>query len=377
MLKYYDIQEVGNLKIHGRTINDASPLPLFWTHSGIEVNCTGSELWVTVETDSDFFEPWVASELNGAIMSRQMLLPGTHEICLYRSMTAGVSKNVKFYRELQAMSDDERVHILVKGLKTDGEFLPVREKKLKFEFIGDSITSGEGTFGGREDTEWLAMYMSSSRTYANIIERCMDADCRSISQGGWGVHISWDNDVRHNIPSIYPPVCGLARGSVNEGLGAQREYDYSSWVPNAIIINLGTNDSTSFNMPGQEIPGIGFCKSKVDENGVRDPEDLAKIEQAIVDFLGLLRSKNPTSLLLWAYGMLGDELEPVIKAAMERYGKETKDTNIDYLKLPNTTERTVGSHSHPGYLSHLAAADVLGPYLAKRFDSEYNNNFVF
>ncbi|MCR5279129.1 MAG: GDSL family lipase [Lachnospiraceae bacterium] len=376
MLKSYDIQEISNLKIHGRTIEKASPLPLFWSHSGIEVNCTGSELWVVVETDSDFHEPWVASELNGALLSRQMLLPGTHEICLYRSMVPGVVKNVKFYRELQAMGDDEKVHLLVKGLKTDGEFLPVTDKRLRFEFIGDSITSGEGTYGGREDTEWLSMYMSSSRTYYNIIERCMDAECRSISQGGWGVYVGWDNDVRHNIPGIYEPVCGLSKGPVNEKLGAQNEYDFTSWVPDAIIINLGTNDSTSFNMPGMEVPGVGFCKSRTDENGVRNSEDLAKIRTAIVNFLKLLRQKNPSSLLLWAYGMLGYDLESEIKAAIEEYAKETGDKNVDYLALPDTTERTVGSHSHPGFLSHLAAADVLGPYLAKHFNAEYNNNFV-
>ncbi len=376
MLKTYDIQDVSNLKIHGRTIETASPLPLFWSHSGIEVNCTGSELWVLVETDSDFQEPWVASELNGALLSRQMLLPGTHEICLYRSMVPGVTKNVKFYRELQAMGDDERVHILIKGLKTDGEFLPVVPRRLRFEFIGDSITSGEGSYGGREDTEWLAMYMSSSRTYYNIIEKCMDAECRAISQGGWGVYISWDNDVRHNIPSIYTPVCGLARGPVNEKLGAQREYDFSSWIPDAIIVNLGTNDSTSFNMPGMDVPGVGFCKSRVDGNGVRNAEDLGKIENAIVEFLRLLRAKNPSSLIVWAYGMLGLDLKPVILAAMDRYRRESGDDNIDYLELPNTTERTVGSHSHPGYQAHLAAADVLGPYLARRFDAVYDNNFV-
>ncbi len=376
MLKTYDIQKVPNLKIHGRTIEDASPLPLFWSHSGIEVNCTGSELWIDVECDYDFFEPWIYTELNRTMMARQMLYPGNNHICLYRSMVPGVTKNVRFYRELQAMNDDPKVHILVKSLSTDGEFLPVSEKKLKFEFIGDSITSGEGSYGGREDTEWLAMYMSSSRNYVNLIERTMDADCRSISQGGWGVYVGWDNDRTHNIPRIYEPVCGMANGEFNEKLGAKREYDYSSWVPDAIIINLGTNDSTSFNMPGMEVPGYGFCKSRTDENGVRNKEDLEAIRKAITEFLKLLRKKNPSSLLLWAYGMLGDELKPIILEGMDAYRKETGDENIDFLDLPNTTEITVGSHSHPGFLSHLAATRVLGKYLAKRFKAEFNDNFV-
>ncbi|MBO7634903.1 MAG: hypothetical protein J6S72_11090 [Lachnospiraceae bacterium] len=70
MLKEYDIMQVPNLKIHGRIAEAGSPLPLFCTHSGIEVNCTGSELWVDVECEYDFHEIWVAGEVNRALMFR-------------------------------------------------------------------------------------------------------------------------------------------------------------------------------------------------------------------------------------------------------------------------------------------------------------------
>ena len=363
MLKYYDIQKIPDLKIHGRTVEDASPLPLFWNHAGIEVNCTGSELWIELDCDYDFHEIWVAVEINHALMARQMLYPGHNSLCLYRSMVPGVVKNVRFYRELQAMNDDPKVHLLVEGLKTDGEFLPVEDRRLKLEFIGDSITSGEGSYGCRTDTEWLSMYMSSSRNYVNLIEKMMDADCRAISQGGWGVYTGWDNDRRHCMSSVYTQICGAARGELNEKLGAQREYDFSSWIPDAIIINLGTNDDSSFNMPGMEVPGFGFCKSRTDESGHRNEEDLKAIGDAIVGFLKLLRQKNPDSLHLWVYGMLGNNMEPVIRSAMDRYKKENGDENIDYLPMPDTDKFTVGAHSHPGFAGHLAAAKLLGKYL--------------
>ncbi len=371
MQKFYDILEIPNLKIHGRTV-EQSPLPLFWNHAGIEVNCTGSELWIDLETDCGFHEPWIAYEINEALMSRQMLLPGEHSLCIYRSMVPGVVKNVRFYRELQAMSEDDKCHVLVKGLRTDGEFLPVKAPTLKLEFIGDSITSGEGSYGALEDTEWLAMYMSSSRHYANIIEKAMNADARVISQGGWGIYTGWDNDVRHNIPSIYTPVCGLATGEFNERLGAAREYDFSSWVPDAIIVNLGTNDASAFNLPALEVPGHGLCKMRKDETtGVRNPEDEKKIFDAEIAFLKLLRKKNPTSHILWVYGMLGNDLEGVITGALSEYSKQTGDGNVAYLALPDTTEETVGSHSHPGYKSHLVSARVLGKYLSEKFNVPY------
>jgi len=100
MLKEYDIMQVPNLKVHGRIEKPSSPLPLFGTHSGIEVNCTGSELWVDVECEYDFHDVWVAGEVNRALMFRQMLMPGKNSICLFRSMINGPVKNVRFYREL-------------------------------------------------------------------------------------------------------------------------------------------------------------------------------------------------------------------------------------------------------------------------------------
>lgn len=366
-MKTYKINEIP-VKVHGRTTEGACPLPLFWNHAGVEVNCTGSELWIDLEVDCDFHEPWIATELNGAMMSRQMLLPGEYSICLYRSMVPGVVKNFKFYRELQAMGEDEKTHILVKGFTTDGDFLPVEDKKLKLEFIGDSITSGEGTYGANQDTEWLAMYMSSSRHYASIIEKALDADARIISQGGWGVYVGWDNDIRHNIPSIYEAVCGLATGAFNEGLGSLKPYDFKSWVPDAIIVNLGTNDATSFEQPPLDVPGVGLCKQRKNDDGSYNAEDAEKIEKAIIDFLKMLRKNNPTSHIVWVYGMLGYNITMLISDAMNRYMKETGDNNCKYITLPNTTQETVGSHGHPGYASHVRAGKVLCEYLAGQFN---------
>lgn len=371
MLKEYDIQKIDNLKIHGRTIMDASPLPLFWSHSGIEVNCTGTELWVDVEVDCAGYEPWMVFELNKSMMSRQMLLPETKSVCLYKNMQPGKVKNCKFYRDLQAVSGDEATHVLIKGLRTDGEFLPVEDGKIKIEFIGDSITSGEGTYGAFLDDEWIAMYMSSSRTYVNQIERALNAEARVISHGGWGVYIGWDNDIRNNIPSIYRPVCGISKGETNVKLGAQNEYDFTSWKPDVIVVNLGTNDATSFNQPPLDIPGVGPVKMRKNDDGSFVAEDAKKIHDAIVNFLTMLRECNPDSNIIWAYGMLGYDLETLINESMADYVASSGDKKVEYLQLPNSTEETLGSHYHPGYKNHHEAAIVLGKRIGEMFGIEY------
>ena len=66
MLREYAFNEVGSLKVHGRTNGCLNPLTLFWTASGFEVNVTGSELWLEVEGDYSVQEPWISTgEGNG------------------------------------------------------------------------------------------------------------------------------------------------------------------------------------------------------------------------------------------------------------------------------------------------------------------------
>ena len=358
------------VKILGRTDPEAYPIPLFWNHSGVEVNCTGSELWINLEVDCDFYEPWVYVEINGSFFSRQMLLKDTKSLCLYRSMTFGTVKNVRFYRDLQAM-EDESLSLLVKGFSTDGEFKEVGERKVKLEFIGDSITSGEGTYGAKEDTDWTSMYMSSSRNYASYIEKALEGEARLISQGGWGVYTGWDNDIRHNLPSIYEKISGVSGGEKNEKLGALKLNDFSLWQPDAVIVNLGTNDNSGFNQPPFEIEGKGSFKLYKNEDGSFCEEDTEKIELAIISFLKMIRRNNPLALIVWTYGMLGNDLTLYIVDAINRYRKETGDLKVHFLTLPDTTGETIGSHGHPGLKAHIQAGKILGEFLAGKLGLEF------
>lgn len=363
-LKTYSLKDMKNYKIYGRTDETQYPLPLFFNGSGIEVNVTGTELWIDLEVDYGFHEPWIFTRLNDSFMSRQMLMPGSYSLCLFRSMSPDAVKNIKFFRELQAMSEDDVCHILIRGFRSDGEFLPVADKKYKLEFIGDSITSGEGTYGAKEDTDWLAMYMGVSRNYALMVSDALDAEFRLVSQGGWGVLSGWDNDPRHCIPPLYEKICGLAGGALNEKLGASKPYDFNSWKPDAIIVNLGTNDASAFNQPEFTIPGTKETfKQHKEEDGSYRKSDIERFKQAVFDFLVMLRRNNPGSHIVWCYGMLAYDLTFAITDAMNRYSKETGDHNLAFLQLPNTTDETVGSHAHPGEKSHARAAKVLTEYL--------------
>ncbi|MBD5457882.1 MAG: SGNH/GDSL hydrolase family protein [Lachnospiraceae bacterium] len=363
-LKQYTLKEAGHYKIHGRTDETQEPLPLFFNGSGIEVNVTGSELWIDIDVDFSIHEPWIWTALNGAFMSRQMLMPGSYSLCLFRGMSPDAVKNVRFFRELQAMSEDDACRLLVTGFRSDGAFLPVKDRPFKLEFIGDSITSGEGTYGAEEDMDWLPMYMSASHDYARMVSDSLNAEYRLISQGGWGVLCGWDNDPRHTLPSRYEKICGLVSGEMNEKLGAGKPYDFQSWIPDAIIVNLGTNDASAFDQPEWTDPVTGQTFGLHREpDGTYRQADILRFKQAVIDFLTMLRRNNPASHIVWAYGMLGYDLTLAITDAMNTYQKAAGDANIAFLQLPNTTKLTVGSRMHPGENSHARAAQVIIEYL--------------
>jgi len=364
MVNSYAIEHE-HIKIHGRTSSERNPLTLFWTGSGIELNATGSELLLEVESDYEQYEQWISIWINGAEVSRLMLEKGRRWITLFRGMNAGKVKHVRVMKEVQAMSGDERSLLQLHALQGDGKLLPVPSKRYRLEFIGDSITSGEGAIGAREEEDWLPMFFSASHNYTKLTADLVDADYRVLSQSGWGVLTSWDNNPNHALPLYYEQVCGLLSGARNEALGANQPNDFASWQPDAVIINLGTNDNSAFYQPPwrDEHTGVQY-KQRLLDNSSYHPEDIAAFEAAAVAFLHKLRACNKHAQLLWAYGMLGIPMLPAIHRAVEAYKAESGDEKVSVFQLPIMTEATVGARSHPGQLAHVKAAEELAGYLA-------------
>ncbi|MFQ7014463.1 MAG: hypothetical protein ACLRRU_08970 [Faecalibacterium sp.] len=115
--------------------------------------------------------------------------------------------------------------------------------------MGNSITSGEGAIGAVEEEDWVSAFFSAENHYGRMTADALGAEYRCISQSGWGIVSSWDNDIRHVLPPYYTRVCGVATGERNAALGAQQPNDFAAWKPDAVIFNIGTNDDSAFNNP--------------------------------------------------------------------------------------------------------------------------------
>ncbi|MEK4880697.1 MULTISPECIES: SGNH/GDSL hydrolase family protein [Paenibacillus] len=365
-LKVHPLADIEHLKIHGRTTGLLSPLTLFWTGSAVELNVKSSELWLEVEADYDVYEPWISILINSVPVSRQMLVAGRYWICVFRGMNERVVKNVRIVKDVQAMSGDPGCSLQIHAVKMDGKFLPVADKPHKIEFIGDSITSGEGSIGAKAEEDWIPMWFSAINNYTSMTADALNAEYRVISQSGWGVLTSWDNNPHGNIPDGYEQVCGLLTGAKNEALGAFQAHSFESWQPDVVVVNLGTNDGGAFHSPEwkDEVTGESH-KQRLNEDGTYHEDDIQAFVDAAEKFLMKLRKNNQHAHLVWAYGMLGIPMMPAIYRAVDAYSKKTGDKQVSVLQLPNMTDETIGARSHPGAIAHEQAAKELTGYLKR------------
>ncbi|MBP3237524.1 MAG: GDSL family lipase [Lachnospiraceae bacterium] len=396
-----EAEEKSLLLVHGRhsyltepeKINNALDkdcVALFYTGAGIEVNVKASELYVNMYSDYDMYENWISVIINGAMIQRIMLGKGMNRICCFRLMNSEEAKNVRIMMENQTFESDRNGLLIVTGLETDGELLKTEEKKLKIEFLGDSITSSEGAIGAKNDLDWIPMYFSAHNSYPYFTSKLLDADYRVVAQSGWGMVCSWDGNPLCSVPMYYEKVCGLARGEKQAAAGSTNLNDFNSWKPDVVLINLGTNDFSGFKNPSPEITDEllkaeklkdyknGNLKApyrfegdrliydlKMKSDGSFDDDCEAYWVSEAVKNLKKIRSLNPDANILWALGMLGSGLFPLVKKAISVYQAETGDARIDFVPLKECNDDTVGSRNHPGPKNHMEAAISIAERIRK------------
>ena len=321
------------IKIMGRTAFSDDGTDFFWSASGFELNANGSELWAQIQSDYDKFEVWISVWLNGVQTARLMLNKGQNDVCLYRNLPSTNVKNIRVYKETQAMGDDDKHRFLLKSISTDGDLLPAPPQPLRMEFIGDSITSGEGTVGAKGETDWTSVFFGATKTWAFKLAQKLGADFNVISQSGWGVVCGYDGNLDHALPKYYGEVCSVANR-----FGGEREWDFSNFEPDWIIVNLGTNDQN----PCQNRPDI----SEIFEAGV-------------VSFLQKIRRHNPKAKIVWCYGMIGHVLAERLEKAVNEYKAKSGDERVQCILLPNIDMEKTGALSHPTEIQQQEAADYL------------------
>ena len=380
-MKIYTVAEIPYKRILGRNIKDVgkseNPLSLFWGASSLEINVKSKEVWILVSADYDVFEPWISVEINGYPVSRFMVDRGKkwkrnapRWICVARNINEQKENLVSIIKDTQPMSDDSRHMLLIHqiGLSDDGTFCQLPQRKMNIEFVGDSITSGEGLAGFPEEQDWITQWFCAGRTYAVQLAKMLDADFSVMSQCGWGVCWGWDGNINSALPPHYENVCSILRGDNQKKFGAQEKFSFDK-KNDYVIVNLGTNDEGAFfQPPWKDSDGIEYLL-QVGDDGKPLEDDSKVISEAVKTFLKKIREHNPEAGIIWCYGMIKLKFVPeFISRGIADYKAETGDEKVYLLPLDSMEDVEVaredkGSRGHPGPKTHRLAAQKLYDFI--------------
>lgn len=349
-------------------------LPLFWTGSGIEFKTDSGEVWLDLESEYAMREEWIRMEVDGVCMQRCIVPKGRSRICVFRGFSMDQVRTVRILKESQPKPEDSDRFFLIHAVLCDGVIHEIGKKCRKLEFIGDSLSSGEGLSGPAGLVSSCSGVFGLEGHYAVCTADSLEADFRIMSQSGWGVYCAWDNNLENIMPRYYEQVCGIMKGSKNIELGAQENNNFLDWRPDAVIVNLGSNDGFALNNPAWINPVDGRAwKQRLAEDGKMDKDSTDHFEMAVLSFLRKIRRYNPDAWMIWAYGMIDHVMKIYLEAAVEKYQEESKDQKVKFVCLPAGAKEWLGSNNHPGIRTHKEAADVLIKELKKCFAGDGNS----
>jgi len=331
------------IRLLGRMDLSQSPLALDWTGSGLECTFRGSDLWAELEAPA--FSPimWMIVLADGAPVARFPVEPGVRFYPLVLGMEPQNARVVTLMKETQCMPDQPEATVLLRSLRMNGELesLPVRD--LKIEFVGDSLTSGEGSLAPRGNDEWITQWFSARGNYSWVACNALNAERRILSQSGWGVCWDWEHNPDHTLTAHYGEIAGVLQGPAAEKRGCTKPYDFASWKPDIVCIRLLTNDQNGMNMRNS------FSR------------DRDTVIQGAVSLLRLVRKHNPDAKIVWI--LPASDCHPELAEEAVRTAQEEGLSGLYTCLLPDYHEEDTGARFHPNAEWNRKAGLLLADYL--------------
>ncbi|HLK38470.1 MAG TPA: SGNH/GDSL hydrolase family protein [Polyangiaceae bacterium] len=202
-----------------------------------------------------------------------------------------------------------------------------KPRKRRIEFIGDSITAGYGNEGTSPTCPFSAKTENEFLTYAAIAARNLKAD---------HVTLAWSGKTIEGMAQLWDRTLPAR---------ADSRWDFGSWVPDVVVVNLGTND---------------FFRPDLHEPAFVTP---------YVALLGQIRTRYPGAFIVCAMGpMVLDTYPPGANnlSRMRRFLRATVDAvhaqgdrRVAMIEFPVQDPATSACGFHPSLRVHRQMARLL------------------
>ena len=342
-MKSYSVNSDPRILRMGRHDKNDAAFELYYSGSMAVMNVKGSRLEAEIECGYDALRPYITFEVDGLRAQTLSPLEGTNFYTVFMGMDSNKTHKVRIIKESQAFTDNSFVKL--KTVRTDGKLVKVAPKKRRIEFIGDSVTAGEGVRGPKNFSEWMPMMFCSTDDYALVTADKLKAEFQTVAVSGWGVVCSWDNDPKCNLPRIYDKLYGLRNDT-------PYEFDFK---PDTVVIALGTNDNSAASQNARLDEASGKMYKLTDSR-----EDTELFRDKAYEFIKRVNKLNPGAKIVWLTYFKEGRIHAALNEAVLRAHTEGIDVclcaPIDIFKLPRGG---MGSRSHPGKVTHKAIAEAL------------------
>lgn len=339
-----------NVKLTGRGTYDEDKV--YWcalSGSGFECHFKGKSLTITLFGDAasetaDNDENWAryAVYVNG-IRTVEGLLDSIKKVIPVFCGVKETEADIKFIK----LSECAMSTIGIAPLECDGEITPLPAKPLRLEIIGDSITCGYGVDEYDPNVHFKTATEDFAKAYSYKTAKFLDADLRVFSISGWGIISGYVDSpdmpplTDHIIPPYYTKLgFSYQKFDDRDGFAPQDvNYDFGSYTPDLIVINLGTND-------------YSWCTGHEDR--------YEKYVDEYVKFLNVVHRNNPDAKLLCVMGVMVDEIAPYVEKAAELFKTQSGFGQIYTMRFkPHDGSKGFGADWHPSPATHDIAAKAL------------------
>jgi lysophospholipase L1-like esterase len=201
----------------------------------------------------------------------------------------------------------------------------------RIEVIGDSISAGYGNEGPDQHCRYTPATENATATYGWLAAKSLHAEASIVA---------WSGKTIDDMAGLYDRAVPTRPGS---------RWDPNTFVPDAVVINLGTNDVTR-------------------------GDSQAPFVASLVKLVDRVRLLYPSALIVCCVGsMLTDTYPPgkqtltrartYVKAAVEQK-RSAADTRVTFLEFP-TQDPAVGygCDYHPSAKTHQIMAERLAAHL--------------
>jgi lysophospholipase L1-like esterase len=321
-----DGTELPGVRFVGRVdASDPAAARFAWSGTGVVARFTGSGLAVRLADTQQYtvlvdgaLQPKLLATGGSAVLATA-LGPGEHVVELYRRTEASQGPSAFAGFDI-----------------TGGALLsppPAAERRI--EIIGDSISAGYGNEGADESCPFSPDTENHYLTYGAISARQLSAELSTVAWSGKGVVCNYGDDAQSCVdpmPGYFDRLLPDQPGSV---------WDFSRFQPQAVVINLGTNDFSTDSDPSE-----------------------AEFVAAYVALLERVRGAYPEAMILCTVGPLlnGADLttarDYIESAVAQRLA--AGDAGLRTFELdPQDPSNGLGCDYHPSLVTHEIMADLL------------------